>query len=387
MQADVRTHVLALDGARLVAAALVVLTHAAFLSGAVNSAGLWGHLMGRGDFGVAIFFVLSGYLLHRGLVRDPRSLSTQHLRTYAVRRAARILPAYWLVLAVVAIATGPSARDLLLHALTLQIYVHHSLIPAFSQSWSIATEVSFYAVLPLLALALAAARRRNPDLPVSILTAFLPVGVALTWLASSADLLHDIPYERWLPARSASFALGMLLAEVVARPSHPVSRRLAAWAARPGPVLALGGAAYLLATTPVAGRLTLGTVSGGRLAVKMVLSCVVALAVLLPLVLGGDNPWRRALGHPVCAGLGRISYGIFLWHVPVFTLLYAVSGLEEFSGGLVPLLALGVPLTLLLAALTYVAVERPVIAWAHARGQEQRREAEAPRDPLERGRA
>ena len=361
-----RPHSPALDGLRLLAATLVVLTHAAFLSGAVNSAGIWGHLMGRGDFGVAIFFVLSGYLLHRGFIRGREPFTRRHLRAYAVRRAARVLPAYWIVLAVVVVATRPSVRDLILQALGLQIYVADSHLPAFSQSWSIATELSFYAVLPLAALGLAHARRRDPGRPLKMLAGFL---------------------ERWLPARSASFALGMLLAEACARPDHPVSRYLTRLAARPGPLLGLGAAAYLLATTPVAGLLTLGTVGGGRLAVKMALSCVVAAAVLLPLVLGPDNVWRRGLAHPAAAGLGRISYGIFLWHVPVFTALYAVTGLVPFTGGLLPLLSAGVPVTLALAALTYVVVERPLMIWAARQGDEQGEQGHRPGHRLEPDRA
>ncbi len=387
MQAPVRPHAPSLDGLRLVAATLVVLTHAAFLSGAVNSAGIWGHLMGRGDFGVAIFFVLSGYLLHRGFIRDPAAFTRGHLRSYAVRRAARVLPAYWLVLGVVAVATRPSALDIILQALGLQIYVAGSHLPAFSQSWSVATELSFYATLPLFALGLAVARRRHPGWPLTILAGFLPVGVALAWFASSADLLRDVPYERWLPARSASFALGMLVAEARARPDHPVSRWLTGLAARPGPLLGLGAAAYLLATTPIAGLLTLGTVGGGRLAVKMTLSCVVSAALLLPLVLGPDNSWRRLLAHPAAAGLGRISYGIFLWHVPVFTALYAVTGLVPFTGGLIPLLSVGVPITLGLAAATFVLVERPLMIRAARQGEQEGEQGRRPGQRLEPDRA
>ena len=62
----------ALDGLRAVAALLVVATHAAYLSGFTVNGGLLGRLAGRGDFGVAIFFALSGFLLHFRLVSDAR---------------------------------------------------------------------------------------------------------------------------------------------------------------------------------------------------------------------------------------------------------------------------------------------------------------------------
>ena len=81
----------ALDGLRAVAALLVVATHAAYLSGATVNAGLLGRLAGRGDFGVAIFFALSGFLLHFRLVSDARDGQTD-VKAYAVRRAAACCP-------------------------------------------------------------------------------------------------------------------------------------------------------------------------------------------------------------------------------------------------------------------------------------------------------
>ncbi len=159
----------ALDGLRAVAALLVVATHAAYLTGFTVNGGLLGRLAGRGDFGVAIFFALSGFLLHYRLVSDARDGRTD-IRAYAVRRAARVLPAYWVTLAVVVAGhqppvrtAGPGARRADLPAGTD--------IDAFSQSWSIPTELSFYIVLPLVVWLLGRARRRHPDLPVPLLVA------------------------------------------------------------------------------------------------------------------------------------------------------------------------------------------------------------------------
>ncbi|MEO7071217.1 MAG: acyltransferase [Nostocoides sp.] len=359
-----------LDGLRAVAAGLVVLTHAAFLTGFVVNQGLLGRLMGRGDLGVSIFFALSGFLLHRGFVDSSRPLG---VRDYFVRRAVRVLPAYWLVVAVVVACTNTSARDAMLHVLGAQIYVADSQIPSFSQSWSVATELSFYVALPLAAVGLNRLRRRSASAPLTILTWTLVSSLALTWFASSGRIGVDILFERWLPARAANFIVGMLLAEVLLAPDHPVERRLRALAAAPGSALVLAGAAYLFATTPAAGLLTLGVVSGLQLAVKMACGSIVALALLAPLVLERDNRWRRAMAHPVCRWLGRISYGTFLWHVPVFFALYDVSGLKPFSGGMLPLLALGIPITLCLAALTYYLFEAPLIRAIRTRHPGQNR--------------
>jgi peptidoglycan/LPS O-acetylase OafA/YrhL len=154
----------ALDGLRAVAALLVVATHAAYLSGFTVNGGLVGRLAGRGDFGVAVFFALSGFLLHFRLVSDARDGQTD-VKAYAVRRAARVLPAYWVTLAVVVAVTQPPVRTAVAQAFTVQTYLPGADIDAFSQSWSIPTELSFYVVLPLVVWLLERARHRDqlPD--------------------------------------------------------------------------------------------------------------------------------------------------------------------------------------------------------------------------------
>src|SRR5260370_42480308 len=95
-----------LDGLRAAAAVAVVLTHVAFQTGEVVR-GAGGALLGRLDAGVAVFFALSGFLLYRPYVAarwDGRP--PPPVRRYALRRAARILPAYWLA----PIAAGATSR-------------------------------------------------------------------------------------------------------------------------------------------------------------------------------------------------------------------------------------------------------------------------------------
>ena len=371
----------ALDGLRALAAGLVILTHAAFLTGFGATGGLMGRLWARGDFGVGVFFALSGFLLHRGLVSKDEA-GRLALHDYALRRAARVLPAYWVTLAAVVLFANPPLRDWLLHAGLLQIYVPDAWIGSFGQSWSLATEISFYAILPVVVLLLRPLRRRNPVLPLVVLVALALVTTLASGLGAGEVFGEDVQFHMWLHARAPQFLVGMICAEALRVPSHRASRRLTAWGSDPVACLAVAGGAYLLGTTPVAGSLTIDTASGPELIARTALCAVVALALLLPLTQGGHSAYRTVLSHGTMRWLGRVSYGIFLWHLPVFTALYAVTGVPLFGGGLLPLLAIGVPVTLLLAVLSYHWVEVPssvLIGRLLARqGNGERRQHEKP---------
>jgi peptidoglycan/LPS O-acetylase OafA/YrhL len=364
----------ALDGLRALAAGLVVLTHAAFLTGYGVSGGLMGRLWARGDFGVGIFFALSGFLLHRGLVARDGAHGLDVVG-YALRRAARVLPAYWLTLAAVVVFANPPLRDWLLHASLLQIYVSDAWISSFGQSWSLATEISFYAVLPVAVIALRPLRRRHPFLPLTVLVGAGLVTTLTSGLGSGEVFGEDVQFHMWLHARAPQFLVGMICAEALLVPRHPVSRRFSAWGSDAVMCLAVAGGAYLLGTTPIAGPLTVATATSGELIARTVLCTLVSLALLLPLTQGGPSAYRNALSNHAVRWLGRVSYGIFLWHLPVFTALYAVTGVPLFSGGLLPLLAVGVPSTLLLAAVSHQWVEVPSSALVgRILGRQRRRE-------------
>jgi peptidoglycan/LPS O-acetylase OafA/YrhL len=356
----------ALDGLRAVAALLVVVTHAAYLSGFTVNGGLVGRLAGRGDFGVAIFFALSGFLLHFRLVSDARD-GRSDVRAYAVRRAARVLPAYWVTLAVVLAVVQPPVRTALAQALAVQTYVPGTDLDAFSQSWSIPTELSFYVVLPFVGWLLERARRRDPDLPVLLLVASAVAATVALAFVTVGTVGEDLVIERWLPARWPNFAVGMVLAELLLRPESRLARAGRRLARDSAGCLALAVAALLLATTPIAGLLTLGPASGVQLSMRLALSTAVAGLLLAPLVLGRDDTYSAALASRPARSVGVVSYGLFLWHLPVFAGIYAFTGAEVFAGGIVPLLAVGLPISLLVAWLSHVAVERPAMRWAARR--------------------
>ena len=156
----------ALDGMRALASFAVVFTHVGYATGRSLADDPVGPLLARGNFGVTVFFLLSGFLLYRpfaaysfGLRREPR------LRDYFVRRAARIFPALWVAVAVTLafISTFPSNwTNWASYFLLIQTYNHHDYDGNLGQLWTLVVEVSFYALLPLLAK-LVGGPQRGPD--------------------------------------------------------------------------------------------------------------------------------------------------------------------------------------------------------------------------------
>ena len=198
---------------------------------------------------------------------------------------------------VVAVAQPP-VRTVVAQALTVQTYLPGADLDAFSQSWSIPTELSFYIVLPLVVWLLERARRRDPDLPVLLLVGSAVLATVALAFVTVGTIGEDVLIERWLPARWPNFAVGMVLAELLLRPESRLGHRRSTARRDSVGCLVLAGAAFVLATTPIAGLLTLGPVAGVQLSARLALSTAVAGLLLAPLVLGRDDAIQRRARLP-----------------------------------------------------------------------------------------
>jgi peptidoglycan/LPS O-acetylase OafA/YrhL len=360
-----------LDGARAIAATAVVLTHAAFWTGNYTP-DLLGRALNRAEVGVAIFFVLSGFLLSRPFFQAAvRGRPAPDAAAYLWRRALRILPAYWLLI-VAAFLFLPGNRnagagDWLRHLALLQVYGGR-FGDGLSHTWSLATEVAFYLVLPVLAAGLVRLAGRDPWRPGRVLAALAALAAAgVAWVLFVTDLLGWAS-TLWLPAYAGWFAAGMAIAVIsvsdrdwpLARAAHQLGADLwTCWVA--------AGALFVIAATPLTGPPGLATLPPGQAALRHVLYLAVGTLVVWPLVFGDQSAGRtrRLLAARPVTFLGEISYGLFLFHVLVLAGGYAVLGLPDFSGNLV-VVFVGTWLGgALLGVLTYVVVERPLSRWRH----------------------
>ena len=344
----------ALTGMRAVAALLVVGTHAAFATGKLTH-GYLGAVYARLEIGVAIFFVLSGFLLFRPWVLAAASgTPPPQLTRYTRHRLRRIMPGYLVaVLATFAVYTvftpGPNPGQTwngLLRYLTLtQIYTDNFLAtylhPGLSQMWSLAVEVSFYAVLPGLAYVLLRVRRRVAWRPVRTLTELAALGaITPAWLlvAHATDALPNAA-GMWLPAHLACFAAGMALAVL-----GVIGAR---WRARA--TLPSAAALYLIVSTPLGGAI-IGPDPAWAPVTKSLLYAAIAMLVVGPLALGSSDRYTQMLGCRPMVWLGEISYEIFLLHVVVMAVTMSLLlRWPLFTGSLAVLYVTTVAVTIPLA--------------------------------------
>ncbi|WP_395658786.1 acyltransferase family protein [Nocardioides sp.] len=367
-----------LNAARAIGAIMVVLTHSAFNTGQINH-GWVGAVLARLDFGVTIFFVLSGFLLTRPwFLTAALGRPAPSTRHYLWKRALRILPLYWLVV-VIALGFDPANADMgwqdwLANLTFTQLYRPELLPSSLTQMWSLCTEVAFYLVLPALAWFLTwrpGTRLHTLHLPSVFGRSAIFFAAGVTWQAIVAQIPgNEGHYAQWLPGYLPWFLVGVCFAAVSAdlavHPREHVLERLGhdllgCWI--------LATAVFAIAASPLAGPRTLLTPGGWEAGLKVVLYAVAGGLYLLPLVFGPEREgWvRTQLSGPVLFWLGEISYGIFAIHMLVLNGVFAVLDLDYFTGHFVTVAALTLGITIVLATMSYYGFERRVMRFKNVR--------------------
>jgi peptidoglycan/LPS O-acetylase OafA/YrhL len=343
---------------------MVVLTHVGFQTGEVQR-GAHGAVLARLDLGVALFFVLSGFLLYRPWVAAAAAgRPGPQVRSYLRRRAVRILPAYWLVLAVVLLLPARSTLTVSGAASNIGLAQVYSgdLLPDFTQTWSLCTEVAFYVALPLVAGTLARHRRKR-----SAWVVLLTVAVATwVWTGLAAGDVLPARAAQWLPGHADWFIAGLLLATLAddahRRPEGRAGRLWRDFSGAPGALLALAAAVTVLATTPLAGPRTLAvTTSGAAVAKEVLYAAVATLLVLAALVAGSHTRTARLLGSLPARWCGRVSYGVFLWHLLVLDAARSLLDVPQFGGHALTVGLATVAGSLAIAGLSWRLFERPLL--------------------------
>jgi peptidoglycan/LPS O-acetylase OafA/YrhL len=381
----------ALSGVRAIAAYMVIVTHAGFESGQSLNSGPFAPLMARLNFGVTLFFLLSGFLLSRQFLVNTDRLSAGRIGQFWWRRALRILPAYWLSIAgtLALLSTQHSTRDdWFSYLLLVQTYDHHYTNHSLSQSWTLVVEISFYAVLPLLIWASRrlrlSAHRQSTALVCAMSVAAL--GANLITHAVSGGATNPL---LWLPDYLDWFALGILLASLAVEPVATRWRRtLSDWASSPGTCFVVGALLFWLVTLPLAGPRDLAPASTWEWTLYHLICGASAFFFLLPLTQGGSTWTDRLLGSRPMQWLGDISYGVYLWHLGLLLAIARWMNWPTFSGHFFAMVGLTAAAATVAAALSWHLVERPLLrrfssSWRPATRVEAAHQREADRHQAE----
>jgi peptidoglycan/LPS O-acetylase OafA/YrhL len=337
--------------------------------------------------GVPMFFVLSGFLLWRPMasaVIDARRLPS--IRRYARNRVLRILPAYWVVLLVSALILESArvtpatthavdgaihAPGLLLQdALLVQNLRPSTMSSGLSPAWSLAVEVMFYALLPVLALCSVRLATRRASRARRLASALVPAGALLavgvlgklasTFIVPGPEssflaTWHSVLDSSFL-THADLFAFGMVVA--VLRVEYEGGRfslsRRTLWSI--DYVLVAFAVPFLIIGFWVIPRYVFDPL------IALLCAMLLARVVLSPASRGPSRLVHVLECRPFVA-LGHISYSVFLWNYPiaVFLTRHGLLSRPDNAPNVAANLAVGMPIVLVLATATYVLVERPAL--------------------------
>lgn len=354
---DLPRHLSALDGIRALAVLAVIASHFPVLLGYQQpTPWSWLNKLIRGGFlGVDVFFVLSGFLITSLLLTEHSRFRQINLRYFFARRALRLFPALYLLLAIDFIIAIYEKTSLfgqwnITWATVLYLNNWYFVWPSLRHGpanfhtnlghlWSLSVEEQFYLVWPITIYLSMKLKKTEKFLPIFIvlLISFVVVHRTLLW--------HDnVFYMRILirtDARLDSLLVGALLA--LCFRYLQISLKILRWSAYIALPLFLV-IAYQGPESPF--FYTIGFT-------------IVALLALIMIYASVERTWglNTFLEHKWLTFIGKISYGLYLWHFVVFTFLSK----HFFVGPRVTRISVGLLLTFAITLFSYFLVEKPFL--------------------------
>ncbi len=343
------SHVAALDGLRGAAVLGVLFFHS-------------DGLLPGGYLGVDLFFVLSGYLITSLLVAEQARAGRIALGRFWIRRARRLLPALLALMPGIGLYAAvwakhaelaPLRRDALATlgyvANWRAIFTNKSYWDLFvapsplEHTWSLAIEEQFYVLWPLVGVA---ALRRSPR-TLRVVSLTLALGSAAL-MALRFDPASTARVYLGTDTRASGMLFGAALATVLTPEQRAEGRR-----GRALDVAGLGALALLVCAWAKLDGQNPWLYRGGFVACELACLVLIACAVLRPHAL-----LSRVFALPPLRAVGAVSYGVYLWHWPIFVVLTP----ERVHVGALALGALRFALTFAVAGLSYRLLEQPIRA-------------------------
>lgn len=362
-------HLQQLDGVRFIAVALVLFDH--WMAGQIE--------LPLGALGVTIFFVLSGFLITRILLSskdklkdNPNGGLKKYLKIFYIRRTIRIFPVYYLLLFVLYAVNEPPVRKtfgwLFFYATNLYMAYYHVWMGTVDHLWSLAVEEQFYLFFPLLLFVVP--RRWVP------LTATLMIvgAVAMRYVLFRARMPWFIGYVT-MPACLDSFGLGTIMAFwwLYQRDRFVQVFQNSIWILVS--ILLFVTVVYMTKILPAIPdpRGWLGHHNVMSDVWERFAGSLIGFFLIGRAVLGFSGPMKWVLENPVSQYLGKISYGLYLYHNFVYNVYhtppthFTMRAWRRITD-IVPFLnssyffqfSYFLALTLLIATLSWYLIEKPI---------------------------
>lgn len=345
----------ALDGLRGIAISMVMVFHAT------------PNLLTGGFIGVDIFFVLSGFLITMLLIKEYEAEGQISLRQFYFRRALRLAPALLLLLVVFSCASlivlsGPRLHQFLTDAIITFAYLSNwarafNIHPPdfLGHTWSLAIEEQFYLVWPIFLVAMTKwlhARKFWLALALGI------AGCAVMWriylLVNNATPMR---LYNGLDTRADSLMIGSGLA--IALSLNSVRTYFAKDRSLILSLLAVIAAATICLFA-IYGQWDQSAMFYWGYSLTAIMSAI----VIADAVQTNESMLFRVLSYPLLVWLGSISYGLYLWHFPVYRVLLA-NGVEQIN-----VLWLGSIITLAIAACSFYTMEKYFLQFKYRNRQD-----------------
>ena len=388
-----------IDGYRAIAAIAVVIYHVARGGPLAEQEGdsasfvrpeqLGAHLIDNfGNYGVAVFFLLSGFVIFRPFAQASiEGEQRPAIASYLIRRALRIFPAYWIALVGWSLISdadqrvgGSNVGKLLL----VDTYDPNVVfLVGLAVSWTLTIEIAFYLFVPLYAIVVARIATLGRESDRSHRLKVHLVGLTLLYTSAYAyriTLDHWSGASRnmtlWLPNFLDWFALGMLLAvlSVWVKGGGSLPTAVADFARRTSACLACAALCFAMVVVLKGDQLGFRrSETFGQMSWRTLFQGFSAFFLILPAILGNpDQTMMHTLRRPTMVFLGSISYGIYLWHTLVLQWYEQLIDNDPAWLKLVVVGAAVLCVTIPIATVSYYLVERPILGLYRPQGNVQR---------------
>ena len=365
---------LALDSLRGFSTILIVVYHTSFVSGyTVAHADSIGAYIDRLNIGVAIFFVLSGFLIFRPFAHSLiHGSPLPKTRNYYLKRAARILPGYWLALFVLAgldALTIVNTSGFIRNVFIVHSFTEHNVFTGIRQAWTLAVEMSFYVVVPAFAYVFVRPTKRRNG-PVSASTLLKALSFLFLGAYAFRLFIHQIDFwfldtaHIWLPSHMDTLALGMGLAVLVEAPaSAKTLLKVKNFIANHTGSFVVCSVFVWLISANINMAIGLNRTEFHIDLLGHFLYGIASVLLVAPFCVDSQALLVKAVSFRLFTWLGTISYGVYLWHMAFLGGNFAEKYMPytENDGQVLLRFLVVLPASIAIASLSYYVLERPTM--------------------------